>query len=561
MQQGTIYLFSFFIAFITSSKLSAQGQVVQYELTNTYTLQDINSFLNSLNIPQGLIVPKYEVDIYRVTYITRNASNTDTTRATGMLAIPKNVSCPLPIASYQHGTTTLRYDVPSYGSSEGKLGAVLTSAVGYISSLPDYLGMGDSPGFHPYVHAHSQATATIDLMRAIRQLQDTLDFNLNGQIALLGYSQGGHATMATHKYIEENLSHEFNIVISIPMSGPYDISGTQSSELFIGGTYESPAYLPYIIMGYQAAYGNIYQDLSDVFVSPYDTMIPRLYNGNYSLGTINRRLPNNVAQMLQPAFYNDFIQNPNHPMRIALADNDVYNWTPQARTHIVYCQGDEQVFAQNSIHTYNTMIANGAQQTTISNHGNRTHTGCLMFALIDAYNIMGEYVDFTGGIEVDLEIRDVIDNNNNGQVIAQATGGIGAYSYIWNDFPNINSNTIENLSRGNYLLAVRDERNCVVYKMAIVNKIVAIHAIDNSNISFKAYPNPTQDYLILENNLAIDTPYEIRVMNTLGQIIWREDKINASHFMLNTSHLKSGIYFVELIYDSQREIFKILIED
>ena len=44
--------------------------------------------------------------------------------------------------------------------------------------MPDYLGMGESPGLHPYVHGESEATATLDMIRAAREfISDSFKFN------------------------------------------------------------------------------------------------------------------------------------------------------------------------------------------------------------------------------------------------------------------------------------------------------------------------------------------------------------------------------------------------
>ena len=60
--------------------------------------------------------------------------------------------------------------------------------------MPDYIGMGESPGLHPYVHGESEATATIDMIRAAREfITDSLNLIDNHQVFLSGYSQGGHA--------------------------------------------------------------------------------------------------------------------------------------------------------------------------------------------------------------------------------------------------------------------------------------------------------------------------------------------------------------------------------
>ena len=103
--------------------------------------------------------------------------------------------CIFPLCSYQHGTITERYEVPSFEGGELFLGIVFAPG-GYVVCMPDYLGLGLGEGLHPYCHAKSEATATVDMLRATRQVCDEQDIHLNDQTFLFGYSQGGHATMA-----------------------------------------------------------------------------------------------------------------------------------------------------------------------------------------------------------------------------------------------------------------------------------------------------------------------------------------------------------------------------
>ena len=49
--------------------------------------------------------------------------------------------------------------------------------------------------------------------------------DVNPEINVPGYSEGGYATMATVKEIDENLNHEIDITVTFPMAGDYDLSG------------------------------------------------------------------------------------------------------------------------------------------------------------------------------------------------------------------------------------------------------------------------------------------------------------------------------------------------
>ena len=109
---------------------------------------------------QGLFSAKYEVKLYKLTYNTVDVHGNPTI-ASGAIAIPVNPECDtLAIISYNHGTVLRKNNVPSRMNGEEfvGLGSATSGAVGI---MPDYLGLGDSPGLHPYQHAESEATATI----------------------------------------------------------------------------------------------------------------------------------------------------------------------------------------------------------------------------------------------------------------------------------------------------------------------------------------------------------------------------------------------------------------
>ncbi|MBX3746660.1 MAG: hypothetical protein KF833_15230 [Verrucomicrobiae bacterium] len=86
------------------------------------------------------------------------------TQASALVVTPEVGEGAVPLVSYQHGTVTRRADVPSRLNDEADLGLILAAAR-YLVVMPDYLGLGDSPGRHPYHHAGSQATAVVDALR------------------------------------------------------------------------------------------------------------------------------------------------------------------------------------------------------------------------------------------------------------------------------------------------------------------------------------------------------------------------------------------------------------
>ncbi len=353
-------------------------------LKRSYTKVQLDSVLNANGIPPFIIGTIYDIDIYKVSYHTVSYDSTPVL-ASGMLAVPKNISCRLPIASFAHGTETLRESVPSrLVGGEAVIGMVMAS-LGYAATLPDYIGLGDGPKtlLHPYQHALTEASATIDLLRATREASVIAGFRLNGQLFLTGYSQGGHATMATHRTIQEKLGGEFTVTASCPMSGAYDMSGVMVDVMLSDSNYAVPGYLPYLVFSWNQKY-KFYTNVSDYLANPYDTLLPPLYNGNFGMGYINSKMPSVPKKIFKQTMIDSFTLNMNHPFRKALAENDVYNWTPTAPVRILFCRADEEVSWANTVKMISQFKINGVQNAdTICVNETLSHFQCAQFAILN----------------------------------------------------------------------------------------------------------------------------------------------------------------------------------
>ncbi len=332
----------------------------------------------------------YDVNYYKLTYNTVNTAG-EPTVASGGVAIPATESCnSFPLAAYCHGTVLRQLDAPSQENFESIIVKLLSSS-GFIAVAPDYLGLGENPGIHPYIHAESEATATIDLIRATREfLESQPNIEDNGEVFITGYSQGGQGAMATLQYAQANgLNQELGIAGGAPCSGPYDLSGSQAEVLLSDQPYANPGYIVYLLMSYELAYGNIYNSLSDILQSPYDEEVAPYFDGaqnTYDMGTVNALLPNQISELLVDSVYTNIQTNPNHPIWVALEANDTYNWTPEVPIRMFYCTGDEQVSFHNSLTADSTMNANGAEDVaSVNSQEGATHGECILPALTDAY--------------------------------------------------------------------------------------------------------------------------------------------------------------------------------
>lgn len=345
--------------------------ITPIDTTQTFT---INFVANGL--------AKYNVANFKIVYNTPDANGNSST-ASGLLSMPIKNCTDFSMVVYNHGTVLERNEVPSRNNFESLIGKVFASR-GYVTLMPDYLGLGDSPGLHPYLHAETQATATIDMMRAVREaITDSLSgYNLNTEVFLTGYSQGGHACMATAKYIkDENLQTEFNVVAAAPASGPYDLTGSQASIFINDQPYSNPGYVVYLLLGMNEGYGGtLFNNPSEILKAPYDVTIPPYFNGNYPMDSVNNKLPSRVSQYLEDSVLNAFIAdtvNQNHWIWMILNDNSNYDWRPDMEMRMYYCTNDEQVNFQNSLAAHAAMTANGATMVKAVGKGPFNHGGCV----------------------------------------------------------------------------------------------------------------------------------------------------------------------------------------
>ncbi|MBK9177089.1 MAG: alpha/beta fold hydrolase [Flavobacteriales bacterium] len=364
----------FFTIAITSVTLRAQ-YLISDSLLIAYTPTELAA--------QGIVGADYTIEAHRLIYHTIDPFGQPTI-ASGAVVIPVGSTCQHAMAAYHHGTILNRQDVPSRISSEMVVGYYL-AADDYVAVLPDYLGLGDSPGPHPYIHAASEATASRDMLRAAREFCAQRNVQLNGQLFLIGYSQGGHACAATHRLLQEEHTDEFTVTASAPCSGPYDVSGVQAQVMVSPDPYPAPYYLPYVILSYRYVYPGLFGEVDEIIEEPWATLLPPLFQGNNGSGAVDAIMPAAPSEIIIDAVLQDFINDPDHPFRQALRDNDLYDWAPTCPTRIIYCEGDNHVFYQNSSVAIAAMQSNGAPSVQGQSAGAALdHSGCAFPALLNA---------------------------------------------------------------------------------------------------------------------------------------------------------------------------------
>jgi pimeloyl-ACP methyl ester carboxylesterase len=251
----------------------------------------------------------------------------EATDASGVVLVPSGPDCPgpYPLLSYSRGTDTDRsrsLAVPD--DRELQAIAAFFAARGFVVVASDYLGYARSSfPYHPYLQAESVARTNLDAMRASRILLGRLGIADSGKVFLTGYSQGGHAALATQRAIERDRPPGFAVTATGAMSGPYDLAGSFG---------DAAALLPLL--------------LADL--------------GDSSLGqAIELRLGDVINTTA-----GDLLRE-SARLREVLTANSVLGWTPQAP--VLLCGGsrDPLVPFSNTTRTAADFAARGAPPTVV----------------------------------------------------------------------------------------------------------------------------------------------------------------------------------------------------
>jgi len=330
------------------------------------------------------------IELYKITYTTMDVSGKPDT-ASGLIILPSNGKKSFFPVIYQHGTVDDRNDVPSNVKGGWEAGAVF-AGLGFFTILPDYLGLGTSRGYHPYVHAASESWAATDMLKAAVSFASNAGITLNEKLFVTGYSQGGHASMALHRDLEKNPIPGFKVAGAAHLSGPYSISSSMLDLLLSNQEYGNSGYVPHTLLGYNPIY-KLYPNLNQVIKPAYLDIVLRRQKEEISLGQMNTLLSTALKKdfgkaipsyIFQDSVVNNIKNNPNHPVRVALKDNDTYDWTPKIPTRILYCKADEQVAFTNAILADSVMRARGSQQIFIKDlNSSFSHGQCVEPALLN----------------------------------------------------------------------------------------------------------------------------------------------------------------------------------
>ncbi|NML64689.1 alpha/beta fold hydrolase [Hymenobacter sp. RP-2-7] len=335
-------------------------------------------------VPLVATLARYPLRVYRLTYRTHNTDGQVVT-ASGAALVP-TAPVALPVLSYQHGTLapSSENQAPSYyaqGSDVWAVVSVLASA-GYVVSAPDYLGYGESKTLpHPYEHAASLASTSADMLRATREFCQQQSVQVNQKNFLVGYSEGGYATLALHKYLQDNYAATLPVTASAPGAGAYHKSAFARYILQSTQPLNFLSTYVWVLRTYDRVYG-LNRPYSFYYQEPYATQLQANPFG---------AVPSQPSQLFAPAFRQAVLDNSDAALNNTLTANDIYDWKPTAPLALFHGTADDYVPFFNSQDAYDAMQRRGATQVELHPIQGGDHFSSVTVYTLGAFAFISQY--------------------------------------------------------------------------------------------------------------------------------------------------------------------------
>ena len=383
---GVVFFIAFYVAGCTSKTTDPQPVADQYLVSSsnvaTLTKDQLAAQAAAIN-PIYTALLRQGISAVKLVYKTKNWDGS-AIQASGLLIVP-NTTTAVPMISQQHGTIFDDADAPSnFGpGSEAYQYATIFSSVGYIMVCPDYIGFGESKNLpHTYEHRASQAQASLDMLRAAREyINGHPTIKWDSRLYMAGYSEGGYATMALYKKMQDEVPTEFNLRAVSCGAGAYDKTNFMKALLTqpsAGVAQWNRAFL-WVLLTYDQIY-KLNRPLSSYFKEPYLTDIQK----NRQLATINV----SFDQVLTDSFKDGILKGTDTAFLNAVADNNIYDWKPLTPLQLYHGDADPQVYYLNSKNAYDAMQARGAGKTVqLFTSVGKTHVQTIPDWLLGTYTM------------------------------------------------------------------------------------------------------------------------------------------------------------------------------
>ncbi len=335
------------------------GTVEGVTFLRSYSKWQLRVLIRLARLPEGLPVT-CSIELYRVVYWTQHLGKAE--RVSGLFAIPCRAE-PKATVMWLHGTSVQRDFAPSTPTrEEGLLISAAYSGNSYLTIAPDYVGLGQSQSYHPYLYTPTTVNAARDLLTAAQSVSATMSIPWKSKFFLAGFSQGGSATAAVQRSIEADPPQNVDLVAAAAMAPALNLAEITVPTALRSQAVSSSLYLAYIVHSYSKIYNH---EPNTVLTDHYAAILSELYSGAKDSNTVIAALPKDPESMLRPEFLRGFNESQDSWFRDALVENEAFNWTPKNELRMFVGNRDVDVPAADARAAYKSMKANNGNVSLV----------------------------------------------------------------------------------------------------------------------------------------------------------------------------------------------------
>jgi len=357
---------------------------VNYQKTGVLSVYQVNQREKRLFGDSSLPAATSSVVLYKVKYKSTNMHGRAVVLS-GLFALPKN-GAPNGLVLYDHSTMWDRRESPSRYNGKNDASDIEDAAIafasgGYAVVMPDYLGLGDDPGVHPFPLGSVNCLSGIDMVVPCRTVAKGRKTYVSPRLFVAGYSEGGAVAMWTVRTLENKPIPGNTLTAAAPMSGPYDMSGV-TAESFERSTRDPKILgarlflLSYMGYSYQKNVPGV--QLGNYFTHSFATYVPYVFKQRLTIDQAARKLEikgievgtlDSVRRALTSRFWNAMkTKDMTDPLLRELRQNNCNNWKPHTKMLMICLDNDTIVVPENTEETLANMRANGAGSNVVRDY-------------------------------------------------------------------------------------------------------------------------------------------------------------------------------------------------
>ena len=282
--------------------------------------------------------------------------------------------------------TIKRSDVASLIPIYGYLG-LFGASVGYVGIQPDYLGLGNSTFPYYPVYQKSNGKVLLDMVEGVQAFSCENDIELNDNLFVMGYSNGGYNSIAMHDELSKN-PRSFDIDASVVIAGYFDLE--RDNSFSIPQRLERPSwaiYHPYVI---NRTYNlNI---MDKIIREPYLSKLDDLFDGEKEALVIDNSLTTYTDQLFTSEYLNEFSTlSVFDSYKNAVKENSLLETKLSGDILLIHSKEDEIVPYSQSEKFYISAISSGANAEIVLLEKGKHNIQDYVGAVVDALDWLKKY--------------------------------------------------------------------------------------------------------------------------------------------------------------------------